>query len=267
MSTTKTTTKRAAVLARLDAETDYAYVVRMTTDGGADAIDAAEHAVLSRDDAARLHTFTDRVARSVLAGLTAVARATFVIGSKPDDYAAVSKALGVSTDGGSYLGRKYSTLRECYRLAATHTPEREEAFVAAYRDATGTAPEQVREYVSWAAAAGTGREAAANRVEKIKERKVTAEANGVKAAAAAAERRTVTASLRTAGKVSGCPLTAEQWAAMPEEVLRQVALLAESLAVGKGAAKRAAARAATAAVAAAETGPAPKRAARTKIAA
>ena len=247
-------------------ESPYSYVLRLTTVGTDAAVKAAESFTLSADDAARLHTFEDRVQRSVLAGLTLVARATIKIGSKPTDYAAAATAVGVSSDGGQYLGRKYSTLRECYRLAGAHTPEAAESFVAAFREATGQNPEQVRDYVKWATQT-PGNAARFNTVQAIADRKSKSEAAAVKSAADAKTAADRLKTLVTAGRVDGCPLTAAEWAAMPESVLRDVAAYAASLATARGKATRDAARAAAASTAAAETGPTPKRKSRTTVAA
>jgi hypothetical protein len=254
--TSKTTTKTtAAATDRLPDESDATFVRRMTKLATAASIAAAETAVLTSDDVARLATFEDRVSRSVLAGLALIGRATLALGSAPADYAAASKAVNVTADGGEYLGRKYSTLRECYRLATSHTDEAAESFVAAYRAANdGKAPEQIRDYVKWTTAADRFKT-----VDTLVKRKTTAAESAVAARAAADDRRKLAVKLTAAGKVTGCKLTAADWSSMSADTLAQVAILADALAVKRRAETRKATAAATAATAAAETGPTPRR--------
>lgn len=261
--TVATTAASADTLAIGTDETPEAYVRRLVQLGTAAAISAAETAVAADDDRARLHTFEDRVRRSVMAGLTAVGRFTADTGAAPTDYAALAKHLGVSTDGGTYIGRKYSTLRECYRLAVTDTPDKRDAFIAAFSEATGRNPEQVRDYVKWADAKG-GNAARFNTVAVLAKREADAIAAAETAKADAAARRATTDALAAAGVVKGCPLTAAQWSAMSEETLAHVEMLAASLRVKLGVTRRAAERAAKANATAAETGPQPTTSARTR---
>jgi len=262
MTTTKRTAKVVAPKAKAtDAlaigtdETPRAYIVRMAAIGTREAIDAAKANLATRDDGARILTFEDRVTRGYDCGLLAVAETTLLTGTAPADFKAISKALDVDKDGGDFLGRRYSALREAWRLSVSHDDEAMASFTAAYREATGQNPERVREYVQWIDA----RSDSFRDAKVIANRITTATANAAKAKDEAKAKATATAKLVKAGAVTGCPITATQWAAMDEATLRDVAALATAKATALGVKRRAdeaaKAKAAKANEAAAETGP------------
>lgn len=286
ITTTKRTTKRtpkadgavpvaASVLAAAAAsdplvreadESDRDYVARVAPLATVEAAAAVAAVILTRDDASRVWTFGDRIDRSFMAGHAAMGEATRRSGTAPKSFDDVASALGITAKGGGkFLDRSYSTLRECYDIATFDTPVRREAFTVDHREATkddehpdGIASESMRDYVAYARAKAKGGATAAKANAKaIAAKRDTAAKNAAKAVTDAAEAAARTATLVAAGAVSGCSLTAKQWADMPEQVLRDVAALATALATAKGAQRREAERAAAKAKAASETGPAP----------
>ena len=245
-------------LTRTDSESVWDFLSRMLDVGTAEAISAGEAEVLSDDNTSALHQFEDRVRRSYNAGRMAIGRTLFLTGAAPKDYKTVAAAIEVSTDGGEYLGRKYSTMRECYRIAVGHSAEALAEFMAAYRVANGGRnAEQIRQYVKWLGNLGTAK-AVENTPEAIRAAKVAEAEAAVRTAEAAAIKRAKAIKLADAASIDGVPLTPAQWRGFSIEVLADIELMAGALRraaeADKAEATAKAKREAKASEAAAETG-------------
>jgi hypothetical protein len=276
-ATAKRTTATVETVAETVAESPLSIIRGLAAAPTAEHVATMRTIVATADDALRLATFHGRVETSAMVGYTMVAEATVLLGIAPDGFAKAAEACGVTHKNGvQYLDRKFSTLEECYRIASHHTAERLESFVSAFAEAHGKNPESVRAYSVWVNAdAKGGKRAASNTVETLKARKAAA----AKAKAAAettakvkAAKRVGLVKAKAAAKadglvIAGCPLTRDQWEAMTIETLEAVAILAETMRAAKAKAAKAAGDAETVSTVAAETGPTPRRAARTKVAA
>jgi len=249
-------------------------LIALSANPTAETVATMETMVETADDGLRLATFHGRVTTSAMVGYTLKAKATVALG-EVDGFAKAAETVGVTQkSSATYLGRKFSTLEECWRIASHHTAERLEAFVSTYREAHGVNPESVRAYSVWVNAdAKGGKRAAANTVETLKARKASAakaKASAETAAKAKADRRVALIKAKASAKATDrpiplCPITRAQWEGMTVETLDQVEIMAAAIKAAKVKAARKAETAETDSTASAETGPKAKAKARTKV--
>ena len=212
------------LLARVEGESDVEYVTRMVEAGTPESIEAGKNAFLVVEDVERLRTFEGRVERCVMIGRLVVADVTLREGAVPEDFDAIAKSIEVTSKGGEYLGYKYAKLSEAYRIARDHTVEAMTDFVAAYKDATGKNPEQVRHYVKYAyAAKNPDSKRAESVVEDLSKRIESEASDAIKAAERAAERAALVVLLARAGMVEGVPMSKDEWSSLTEDQAKSVA--------------------------------------------
>jgi hypothetical protein len=278
-------TDEHGVLVRRDDEPDMSYVVRLTARPTAANIAAATTILTGADRDAAVTGFETRINLSFMAGYLARGEAHLIregrgmVPAAPSSFDDVSGALGITAKGGGrWMGRRYSTLRECYDIATVHSTARRDAYLAAFRLATVSdefpegehAPEMLREYLTWARQDAKGSTVAAkNTIAALVSKRTTARNAAAKAETAKAAKAETLDAIVDAGLVDGCPLSAEQWADMSEQTLKNVAAYATALASELGATRReeerAVAKAEKAAKGAAETGPVPAAAPRVTV--
>ena len=240
-----------------------------------ESVDAMFTIIGAADDRLRLLGFRGRVAVSVMVGYALKAEVTVRLGTAPDGFTAAADEVKVYAKGGAeWLGRRYSTLEQCWRIATHHTVERLERFVESWREVHGVNPEAVAAYAAWVNAdAKGGKTASKASVKTLAERKTASAKAKAKAEAVAVERRTQRAELHKTVKaakpsdrpVAGCPMTAAEWSSMTAETLLAVSLLADAMRVALNKAASTADEAEAVNTAEAETGPRPTRAARVKV--
>ena len=270
--TTALLTDEHGVLVRRDDESDESYIVRLSAVADMPNITAATALLTDADRDAAVTGFETRIHLSFMAGHLMKGAATLQRqGAAVTSFDDVSAALNVSAKGGGrWMGRRYSTMRECYDIATVHSTDRRESYLATFRLATVSdeypegehAPEQLREYLTWARQDAKGAKTAAkNTMAALVAKRATARAAAARTEVKRVEKTDRLAAIVDAGTVDGCPLTADQWADLGEQTLTDMAQYAQSLASALGAARReeerAAEKAEKAARAAAETGPAP----------